>query len=76
MTGAIVMTVGAAHLSGAADPAGRAVTVALLADGLPVASRQFVDQDEGALEAALRQAIDAYALGILLGMRAWLGFPA
>ena len=66
MTGAIVMTVGAAHLSGAADPVGRAVTVALLADGLPVASRQFVDQDEGALEAALRQAIDAYALVVVL----------
>lgn len=60
------MTVGAAHLTGAADPAGRAVTAALLAEGLPVASRQLVDQDEAALEAALRQALEAYPLVVVL----------
>jgi nicotinamide-nucleotide amidase len=61
VTGALVLTVGAAHLAGAADAAGRAVT-----EGLPVASRQFVDQDEDALEAALRPAVDAYGLVIIL----------
>ncbi len=66
MTGALVMTVGAAHLAGAADPAGRKVTLALLAAGLPVASRQFVDQEEVALEAALRQALEAYGLVVVL----------
>ncbi len=66
MTGTLVMTVGAAHLTGAADPAGRRVTMGLLAEGLPVASRQFVDQDEPALEAALRHALEAYPLVVVL----------
>ncbi len=66
MTGTLVMTVGAAHLTGAVDPAGRRVTMGLLAEGLPVASRQFVDQDEPALEAALRHALEAYPLVVVL----------
>jgi nicotinamide-nucleotide amidase len=66
VTGTLVMTVGAAHLTGAGDPAGRRVTMGLLAEGLPVASRQFVDQDEPALEAALRHALEAYPLVVVL----------
>lgn len=65
MIASLVLTVGAASLVGA-DPAGARVAVALLADGLPVASRQAVDEDEAAVEAALRHAIDAYALVVVL----------
>jgi nicotinamide-nucleotide amidase len=64
--GALVVTVGAAHLAGATDTAGRAVTLALLDAGIPVASRQLVDQDEGALDAALRHATEAYGLVVIL----------
>jgi nicotinamide-nucleotide amidase len=66
VTGVLVLTIGAAHLAGAADPPGRRVTMALLGAGLPVASRQFVDQDEAALEAALRQAIEAYPVIVVV----------
>jgi nicotinamide-nucleotide amidase len=66
VTGALIVTVGAAHLTGAQDPSGRAVAAALLAHGLPVASRQSVDDDEGALEAALRQATERYPLLVVL----------
>lgn len=66
MTGALVLTVGAAPLAGAADRAGRRVAAALLAAGLPVASRQVVDEDEGAIEQALRPALDGYPLVAVL----------
>jgi nicotinamide-nucleotide amidase len=66
VTGALVLTVGAAYLAGATDPAGRAVTRAMLAEGFPVASRQLVDEDDTALEAALRHAVPAYALVVVL----------
>ena len=39
---------GAAQLGAADDPAGLMVARALLADGVPVASRQVVDEDETA----------------------------
>ena len=66
MTGALVLTVGAGHLAGTPDPAGLAVTRALLAEGFPVASRQLVDEDDTALEAALRHAVETYALVVVL----------
>jgi len=65
MIAALVLTVGAAPLV-SADRAGGRVAVALIAAGLPVASRQAVDEDEAAVEAALRHALDAYALVVVL----------
>ena len=65
MIAALVLTVGAAPLVGA-DRAGGRVAVTLIAAGLPVASRQAVDEDEAAVEAALRHALDAYALVVVL----------
>jgi nicotinamide-nucleotide amidase len=67
MSGILVLTVGAGHLAWAADEAGRQVARALLAAGLPVASRQVVDEDEPAVEAALRSAVPAYGLVVILG---------
>jgi nicotinamide-nucleotide amidase len=66
VTGALIVTVGAAHLTGAHDPSGRAVAAALLGHGVPVASRQCVDDDETALEAALRHAAERYPLLVVL----------
>ena len=60
MTGqAWIVTVGAARLSAADDPAGSMVARALLAEGLPVASRQIVDDD---LSGSFADAIDATML--------------
>lgn len=67
MSGALILSVSAGHLAGPGDEAGRQVAQALLSHGLPVASRQVVDEDEPALEAALRGAIGAYGLIVILG---------
>ncbi len=67
MSGALILSVSAGHLAGPGDEAGRQVAQALLTHGLPVASRQVVDEDEPALEAALRGAIGAYGLIVILG---------
>lgn len=67
MSGALILSVGAGHLVGPGDEAGRKVAQALLAHGLAVASRQVVDEDEPALEAALRSAVGAYGLIVILG---------
>jgi nicotinamide-nucleotide amidase len=67
VSGALVVTVSAAPLAGAADPPGDATVRALLAAGIPVASRQVVDHDEAALEAALRHALEAYPFVVVLG---------
>jgi nicotinamide-nucleotide amidase len=66
MSSAWVMTVGAAQLGAADDPAGLLVARALLAEGVPVASRQVVDEDETAVEEALRGAVEAAALVVVL----------
>src|SRR5260370_19545436 len=58
--------VGGARLGGADDPAGLLVARALLADGVPVASRQIVDEDETAVEEALRSAVEAASLVVVL----------
>ena len=50
MSAARVVTVGADYASGVEDAAGRDVARAVLAEGLPVASRAVVDEDEAALE--------------------------
>ena len=67
VSGALILSVSAGHLAGPGDEAGRQVAQALLAHGLPVASRQVVDEDEPALEAALRGAVGAYGLIVILG---------
>jgi len=51
--GARVVTVGAAHVAARDDAAGLMVARALLSEGLPVLSREVVDEDEAALEVAL-----------------------
>jgi nicotinamide-nucleotide amidase len=61
-----VVTVGAARLGTAEDPAGLMVARALLAEGVPVASRQIVDDDEAAVEEALRGAAEAASLVVVL----------
>ena len=66
MSSAWVVTVGAAQLGAADDPAGLLVARALLAEGVPVASRQVVDEDETAVEEALRGAVEAAALVVVL----------
>ena len=66
MSGVWIVTVGAAQLGAADDPAGLMVARALLAEGVPVASRQVVDEDETAVEEALRGAVEAAALVVVL----------
>jgi nicotinamide-nucleotide amidase len=61
-----IVTVGAARLGAADDPAGSMVARALLAEGVPVASRQIVDDDEAAVEEALRGAVEAASLVVVL----------
>lgn len=67
MSGALILSVSAGHLAGLGDEAGRQVAHALLANGLPVASRQVVDEDESAVEAALRGGVQGYGLIVILG---------
>ena len=66
MSQAWIVTVGAAQLGAADDPAGLMVARALQADGVPVASRQVVDEDETAVEEALRGALEAASLVVVL----------
>lgn len=66
MSQAWIVTVGAAQLGAADDPAGLLVARALQADGVPVASRQVVDEDETAVEEALRGALEAASLVVVL----------
>jgi len=61
-----IVTVGAAQLGAADDPAGLLVARALQAEGMPVASRQVVDEDEAAVEEALRGALEAASLVVVL----------
>ena len=66
MIGARVVTVAAAHLAGSEDAAGLAVARAIQAEGLPVMGREVVDEDEGALEAALRVGLETPGLVVVL----------
>lgn len=66
MIGARLLTVGAVHLAGREDMAGLAVARALLAEGLPVTERAVVDEEDGALESALRPGLEAPGLTVLL----------
>ena len=84
--GVRIVTVGVAELAGRDDAAGLAVARALRADGVPVASRAVVDEDEAALEAALGPALDGGGVVVVLAPPAarratscdgcWLGSPA
>ena len=65
MTAARILTVASAPLGGD-DPTGRFVARALLADGVPVATRQVVDETESALEPALAGGLDAGGLVVVL----------
>lgn len=67
MSGVLILSVSAGHLAGPGDEASQEVARALLAQGLPVASRQVVDEEESAVEAALRSGVSAYGLIVILG---------
>ena len=66
MTGVRIVTVGVAELAARDDAAGLSVARALRADGVPVASRAVVDEDEAALEAALGPALDGGGVVVVL----------
>ncbi|MBI2528010.1 MAG: nicotinamide-nucleotide amidohydrolase family protein [Candidatus Rokubacteria bacterium] len=66
MIGARVITVGAAQLASSEDAAGLAVARAIQAEGLPVTGREVVDEDEGALEAALRLGLETPGVVVVL----------
>lgn len=66
MTGALILTVGAGQLAGPGDEAGQRVVQALLSQGFPVASRQMADEEESAVEAALRWGVEAHGLVVIL----------
>ena len=66
MTGVRIFTVGVAELAARDDAAGLSVARALRADGVPVASRAVVDEDEAALEAALGPALDGGGVVVVL----------
>jgi nicotinamide-nucleotide amidase len=63
MTAARLITIGPATLD---DGAGRLVARVLSADGVPVASREIVDEDAGAIEAALGAAVATPGLVVVL----------
>lgn len=66
MTGALILTVGAGQLAGPGDQAGQRLVQALLSQGFPVASRQVADEEEPAVEAALRWGVEAHGLVVIL----------
>jgi nicotinamide-nucleotide amidase len=61
-----IFTVGIAEVGGSEDAAGLAVARAVRAEGIPVSTRAVVDEDEGALEAALGPALDQPGLVVVL----------
>lgn len=61
-----IVTVGMAESGGAEEAAAQAVARALLAEGIPVAARMVVDEDEAALEAVLAPAVDQPGLVVVL----------
>jgi nicotinamide-nucleotide amidase len=67
MTGIGILTVSAAHLAATEEP-GAMVARALVVEGVPVRSREVVDEDEAALEPAIRAALDAHGLVVLLAL--------
>lgn len=66
MAGVRILTVSVAEIAGRDDGAGLMVARALHADGVPVASRAVVDEDEAALEAALGPALDGGGVVVVL----------
>ncbi|MCI0547432.1 MAG: nicotinamide-nucleotide amidohydrolase family protein [Candidatus Rokubacteria bacterium] len=66
MTAARILTVSAADLAERDDAEGRLVAQALRAEGLPIAWRQVVDEDEADLAAALAGCLDRPGLVVVL----------
>jgi nicotinamide-nucleotide amidase len=67
-----LLTVAAAELGGPDEP-GRRVAGSFLAAGIPVSSRQVLDEDEAQLDAALRAALAAAPLVVVLAGRGGSG---
>jgi len=66
VTGVRILTVSVAEITGRDDIGGLVVARALRADGVPVASRAVVDEDEAALEATLGPALDGGGVVVML----------
>jgi len=66
MTGCLILTVSPGSLLSPTDEAGRLVASVLSSHGIPIASRQIVDEDEPAVEAALRWGVEAHGLTVIL----------
>ncbi|MBI4609670.1 MAG: nicotinamide-nucleotide amidohydrolase family protein [Candidatus Rokubacteria bacterium] len=66
MSGCLILTVSPGALLGPVDEAGRLVALAVAREGVPIASRQVVDEDEPAVEAALRQGLEGHRLTVVL----------
>lgn len=66
MTGCLILTVSPLSLQNLADDAGSQVAAILSSQGIPISARQVVDEDEPALEAALRWAVEAHRLTVVL----------
>lgn len=66
MTGCLILTVNSGSLISPTDEGGRLVAVALSTGGIPIASRQIVDEDEPAVEAALRWGVETHRLTVVL----------
>ena len=66
MTGCLILTVSRNSLISPADEAGQLVAAALSAEGIPIASRQIVDEEESSLEAALSWGVEAHGLTVIL----------
>lgn len=66
MTGCLILTVSPGSLLDPVDEAGRLVALTLSREGIPIASRQVVDEDEAAVEAVLREGLDGHGLTVVL----------
>ncbi len=66
MTSCFILTVSPGPLVAPADEGGRLTAVALASHGIRIASRQIVDEEEPAVEAALRWGTEAHGLTVIL----------
>lgn len=76
MTGCVIVSVGGGGLNRQTDEAGRWLSETLLAHGIPASVRQVIEDDESALEAVLRWAIEHSPLVLVLGQQADTGGEA
>ncbi|MFQ5899723.1 MAG: nicotinamide-nucleotide amidohydrolase family protein [Candidatus Methylomirabilia bacterium] len=66
MTGCLIVTVGPGLLTAPADEPGHLVALALAREGIPVTSRQVMETEEPAVEAAIRFGAAVHGLVVIL----------